>query len=82
MPQKLTCLRNICEENKSDVNSIIKDDDAYVGFLKKNEKLTYEIDVSDMTIIVDSIILSFEEVNKAFMKDLEAAIKPLEYITS
>lgn len=35
-----------------------------------------------MTTIVDSIILSFEEVTEAFMKDLEAAIKPLEYITS
>ena len=35
-----------------------------------------------MTTIVDSIILTLYNVTKAFMKCLETAIKPLEFITS
>ena len=82
MPQKLARLRNFCEGVKIEVNSKAKDDDFYTGFLTKNEKLTYEIDVSYITDIVDSIVLTFEEVTEAFMKCLEAAVKPLDYITS
>ena len=82
MVRKLARLRNICEEVKMEVNNRTKDDDDYGRFLKKNEKLVYEIDVSYLTNEIDAILIPFREVTEAIMKCLEPALKPLEYITS
>ena len=82
MVRKLARLRNICEEVKMEVNNRTKDDDDYGRFLKKNEKLVYEIDVSYLTNEIDAILIPFREVTEAIMKCLEPALKPLEYIIS
>ena len=83
MVRKLARLRNICEEVKMEVNNRTMDDDHYESFLKKNEKLVYEIDVSDLTNEIDAITLPFREVTEAIMKCMESAVrKPLKYITS
>ena len=82
MTMKLARLRNICEEVKMEVNNRTKDDDRYEGFLKKNQKLVYEIDVSYLTNETDAILLPFREVTEAIMNCMESAVlKPLEYIT-
>ena len=83
MVRKLARLRNICEDAKIEVNNRTKDDDRYEGFLKKNENLVYEIDVSYLTTEIDAILLPFREVTDAIMECMESAVlKPLEYITS
>ena len=82
MVRKLARLRNICEEVKMEVNNRTMDDDRYESFLKKNEKLVYEIDVSFLTTETDTMLIPFREVTEAIMKCLEPALKPLEYIIS
>ena len=83
MTMKLARLRKSCEEVKISYNNHIQDDDNYEGFLMKNEKLVYEIDVSDLTTEIDSITLPFRKVTEAIMNCMESAVlKPLEYITS
>ena len=82
MVMKLARLRNICEEVKIVINNQTTDDDSYEGFLCKNEKPVYEIDVSFLTNEIDAVHFPFREVTEAIMKCLEPALKPLEYITS
>ena len=83
MVRKLERLRKTCEEVKIEVNNRTKDDDNYESFLKKNERLVYEIDVSYLTNEIDAILLPFREVTEAIMKCMESAVlMPLEYITS
>ncbi|CBK25145.2 uncharacterized protein [Blastocystis hominis] len=80
--RKLARLRNICEEVKIAMNTKTTDDDNYVAFLRKNEHLTYEIDVSYLTTEVEVITLPFREVTEAIMNCMESAVlKPLQYIT-
>ena len=80
--RKLARLRNICEEVKIAVNMKTKDDDNYEGFLRKNERLTYEIDVSYLTTEIETIEIPFREVTEAIMNCMESAVlKPLHYIT-
>ena len=83
MVNELARLRNICEDAKIEVNNRTKDNDRYEGFLKKNENLVYEIDVSYLTTEIDAILLPFREVTDAIMKCMEFAVRiPLEHITS
>ena len=85
---KLALLRNQCEEVKVLLNnsSKIVEDDWYDGFLKKNELVNYEIDVSSVMKKKDedddfeNLKIPFREVTEAYMKCLEGAIKPLKYI--
>ena len=83
MVRKLARLRKTCEEVKIEVNNRTKDDNFYEGFLEKNQKLVYEIDVSDLTTKTDAIRLPFREVTEAIMNCMKSAVlKPLKYITS
>ena len=80
--RKLARLRNICEVVKIAMNTKTKDDDNYERFLRKNEHLIYEIDVSSLTTEVGFIPLPFREVTEAIMNCMESAVlKPLKYIT-
>ena len=80
--QKIAKLRKCCEEAKIVVNGQTKDADNYEKFLKLNQKLVYEIDVSYLNAGVDSLIFPFVDVTKAFMKCLESSLEPLRKITS
>ena len=83
MVNKLARLRNICEIAKIEVNNRTKDDNFYEGFLTRNEKLVYEIDVSFLTTETDTMLIPFRDVTDAIMNCMESAVlKPLEYITS
>ena len=83
MVRKLARLREECEEVKIVINNQTTDDDSYEGFLCKNERPVYEIDVSYLTNKTDTITLPFREVTEAIMNCMESAVlKPLEYITS
>ena len=83
MVNKLSRLRKNCEITKIEVNGPTKDNDRYESFLKKNENLVYDIDVSYLSAETDLIRLPFREVTEAIMNCMEfAVLKPLEYITS
>ncbi|CBK22957.2 uncharacterized protein [Blastocystis hominis] len=71
--RKLARLRNICEDVKIEVNMKTTDDDNYEAFLRKNEHLTYEIDVSYLTTEVEVITLPFRKVTEAIMNCMESA---------
>ena len=82
---RLAKIRNVCEERKISFNSRTKDADVYERFLKLNESLVFDSDVSDFLSSSDdlpesTLKIPFREVTEAYMNCLKKAIKPLRAI--